>query len=342
MGWDQPQYWQAMIVDGNPYTVTHVSTTTQLTLGSTVPGAHTSCKGAIAFDMVPNPDTNFGKFIFVSPEILTTGLIGTLGIDSVLPSALRSANVICFWGSGFYYRNTYLYLGCMLADDSTVSGSSYSYTGGVQDMYYVTGIDPHTGVPTWTKGSVTGAEAAAVPLLSTWTLNSTTGANSACVGEQSVRWVPPLNRFLLTYGSFNCGGLWYRTASVPWGPWSAPTLFFSNLTLVNNWEQRIIGPSGATPFNQRVPVHMRDLNTLSIINTEIGAQPYSSAGNPYGAYQLPGSTAHDNGNGTVTVFMNISGFDFYGSWLLGAAFYKAPAVTISPGVQIQKGVSISP
>lgn len=342
MSWNLPAYWQAMMIDGTPYTVTSVSSGSTLTLGSTVPSAPTSCTGGgFAFDMVPNPDTNSGKFIFASPEVLTSSLVGTLGINSLLPAALRSTNILCFWGSGFYYRNTNLYLGCMKADDATVSGSSYSYTSGVQDMYYLTGIDPHTSVPGWTQGSVTGAEAAAVPLLSSWTPNANTGGNTPCIGEQSVRWVAKLSRFLLTYGSESCGGLWYRTATVPWGPWSAPALFFSNSTSINNWEQRIIGPSGGTPFNQRSKVLMRDLNTATLINTAGLFEPYVSAGSPYGPYQLPGTEAQDATNGAVTVFMNVSGFDFYGSWLLGARFYKAPALSVSPGVQIQKGVSIS-
>ena len=61
----------------------------------------------------------------------------------------------------------------------------------------------------------------------------------------------------------------------------------------------------------------------------------------YGPYQLPGAAAQDSMGNAVTVFMNISGFDFYGSWLLGATFYKSPAVSVSPGVQFQKGVGIS-
>ncbi len=147
------------------------------------------------FDAVPSQDTNLGKFMFVSPEILTTSLIASLGINSLLPAALQGKQLVCYWGSGFFYRNSNVYLGCMQGSDNVVKGSTYS--SGLTDMYYLTAIDPHTGTPTLTAG----AESTAIPLLSSWTMNTTTGANTPCVGEFSVRWVALLNRFLMTYGS---------------------------------------------------------------------------------------------------------------------------------------------
>ena len=336
--WAHQSSWQGILIAGKLYPGTAPASTTTLTLQGDV--AISSCAG---FNAVPNPDTSTGKFMFASPQLVTQTMISNLGVGSLLPSALQSTNLICFWGSGFYYRNTNVYFGCMAADDATASTAAYTAGSGLNVMWYVTGLDPHTGAPTWTSGTVAGAEAAAVPLLSSWgSINTFTGANSPCVGEQSVRWIGALNRFVMAYGNENCGGLWYRTASVPWGPWSAATLFFSNSTAVNPWEERLIGVSGSGPrnFNAQTNVLMKDGNSATTINTE-SLEPYKSSGNPYGPYLLPDLSNGDNGDGTVTVFMNVSGFNFYGAWQLGLRLYKAPAVGVSPGVKIAPGVLIS-
>ena len=183
-------------------------------------------------------------------------------------------------------------------------------------------------------------------MLSSW---SHSGPGSApCAGEISVRWISYLNRFLLTYGSQSCGGLWYRTAAAPWGPWSAETQFFPDVPN-QGWQQRLMWVSGlpvADPydFNQQSVVKLCDptqsTTSCVAINTE-SVGPYNQSGNPYGPYLYPGSLAKDNGDGTVSAFMNVSGFNFYGTWSLGAKFYKAGSVGLAGRVSLTPKVSIS-
>ncbi|HVZ27945.1 MAG TPA: DUF4185 domain-containing protein [Rhizomicrobium sp.] len=50
------------------------------------------------------------------------------------------------------------------------------------------------------------------------------GGNEACIGEFSVTWNAPLNKWLMLY---NCHGIEARVADEPWGPWSKPTVILS-------------------------------------------------------------------------------------------------------------------
>ncbi len=237
---------------------------------------------------------------------------------------LPSGTALCFWGTSFYYRSSNVYLGCMSAKDSVVKGASYNL--GVVGMHYFAGFD-RSGKVTWSDSTLSAhPEADAVPLLSSW---SHSGPGSAsCAGEISVRWISYLNRFLMTYGSQSCGGLWYRTAAAPWGPWSAEAQFFPDVPN-QGWQQRLIWVSGlpiADPydFNQQSVVKLCDptqsTTSCVAINSE-SVGPYNQSGNPYGPYLYPGSLAKDNGDGTVSAFLNVSGFNFYGTWSLGAKFY---------------------
>ena len=64
---------------------------------------------------------------------------------------------------------------------------------------------------------------------------------------------------------------------------------------------------------------MTDVPNGALINTEgLRNLPFTQTGDPYGPYQLPGSTAYANGNGTVNVFMNPSGYNPYVAWQMTA------------------------
>ena len=151
----------------------------------------------------------------------------------------------------------------------------------------------------------------------------------------------------MTYGSQNCGGLWYRTATAPWGPWSGESQFFPNM-LAQGWQQRLMWVSGHSPanpdnFNQESVVTLCDPGVTTrckALNAE-GVGPFNASGNAYGPYLFPGSLAKDNLDGTVSVFMNISGFNFYGTWSLGAKFYKPGAVVLSGRISLTPKISIS-
>ena len=88
----------------------------------------------------------------------------------------------------------------------------------------------------------------------------------------------------MTYGNQNCGGLWYRTATAPWGPWSGEGQFFPNM-LTQGWQQRLMWVSGhstANPnnFNQESVVTLCDPGTTTScknLNTE-GVGPFNASG----------------------------------------------------------------
>ncbi len=189
---------------------------------------------------------------------------------------------VCVWGSDYDHRQSNTYLGCMPADTATDQG----------------------------------AEAQAVPMLSTW--DNT--ADTPCIGDLFVRWIPPLGLFLMTYGGDDCDGLQFRTYSTPWGPWSVETQFFSN-NPATAWMERLIYASSATgnpDFNKNKAGWMTDpTNGDKIINEESKA-PYNQVGGPYGAYQLPGSTASNNGDGTSAATTLMSP----GRWRLMSANYN--------------------
>ena len=66
-------------------------------------------------------------------------------------------------------------------------------------------------------------------------------------------------------------------------------------------------------------------------------------GNPYGAYLYPGSTAKLNSTaGTVTVYMNMSGFNPYVSWHTAVNFYVPSGVRFTGHVVIKPKVQIAP
>ncbi len=171
-------------------------------------------------------------------------------------------------------------------------------------------------------------------------------AGAPCAGELSVRWIPPLERFLMTYGSFECGGLWYRTSPTPWGPWTVESQLFWSAPNYG-WEQALVYLElsfNPKIFNLEPAAELCDPvlgSSCQPINKEQGLAPYDHSGNAFAPYQYPGSTAVDDGDGTVTVFMNLSGYNPYVTWQLGARFIKHPSVRITPGVRVAAGVQIS-
>jgi len=107
---------------------------------------------------------------------------------------------------------------------------------------YFTGLDAN-GNPSWSADPAVGQ-----PVF-------TTGdPSSGCVGESSVSWVAPMQRWLMLYncqrgpdGKFVLGGsVKARLAVAPWGPWSAPTEVFKPDT-DNAWCRFMHRPSSANP-----------------------------------------------------------------------------------------------
>ncbi|WP_163507342.1 DUF4185 domain-containing protein [Fodinicola acaciae] len=100
------------------------------------------------------------------------------------------------------YRASYPYL-------------AYVPAGSVADQSswrYFTGLDAG-GSPLW---SADPAQASNV---------FNTGDQRPCIGEFSVSWIAPLQKWLMLY---NCDpGVVARFSDTPWGPWSAPSTIFS-------------------------------------------------------------------------------------------------------------------
>ncbi len=302
--------------------------------GSSLPSTGSTCAGAtVPFAVVPVPDTaGAGRFMYAAPVVLSTSLIAQSGWAAGLPSGLGSGPVVCFWGADFGYRNSNVHLGCMAASTSTIKGASYG-GGGVSAMYYLSGLDAG-GNTAW----IQGYETQAVPMLTSFSNQS----GAACVGEVSVRWISPLARFLMTYGSAACGGLWFRTAANPWGPWTTESQFFPN-DKTAGWMQRLVStstPAGTPNFNQGASAYLVESDGTTIINTAGITPPFNQYGNPYGPYQFPASTAQDNGDGTVSVFMNLSGYNGYFAWQMSAKFRKPASVRLSGKVLISPQVRL--
>ncbi len=341
--WLNTTYWQGISIMGVTYAVQSVNSASQLAVVGTPPGTggSTTCATSTLYNMLPTPDNNPGEFMFVSPEVIDPG---ALGLAAAMPWLPAGAEAVCFWGSGFEYRASNVYLGCMQAADSVIAGSTNTGAG-VSSMYYFSGFSGN-GAPIWNNlGAVSNPEALAVPLLTSWN-HGGAQPTSPCVGELSVRWIPPLGRFLMTYGSFECGGLWYRTSPTPWGPWTVESRLFWNAPNYG-WEQALVylelsfNPNN---FNLEPAVKLCDpvlASRCQQINVEVGLAPYDHSGNAYAPYQYPGSTSVDNGDGTVTVFMNLSGYNPYVTWQMSARFIKHPSVRITPGVRVVPGVQIS-
>ena len=91
---------------------------------------------------------------------------------------------------------------------------------------YFTGLDGN-GAPIWSTSQTLGQ-----PVFNTGDPDGTEfNDGNGCIGEFSVSWVAPLQRWVMLY---NCGdgspgavqAVRARYATAPWGPWSAPTDIF--------------------------------------------------------------------------------------------------------------------
>ena len=309
--------------------------------------------GEIHWSLMQQQQTNIGKFINSSCEVYAvSGLPAP--VKNGLPLPLQSvSDVLVCWGSTWAFRQSNLYLlvqdASLIKGSSCVGGTCYTYasnasystctapcredgtSGGLTQAYYLTALDL-SGNPTWTNDPSAGAEQLAIPLLTTINHKSSIPPKlcipDACpgsildvglnIGKPDVKWHSLLQRYLLTYGSNEVGGIQIRTSATPWGPWSSEVLLLNNSPgSLNSWAGKLISTSGngfnfSTPSN--VPVAC--VGCLGGIATQ---QSYESTSpntlvtpltNPFlqnsglveFGVQYPSATDVDNGNGTVTIF----------------------------------------
>ncbi len=105
---------------------------------------------------------------------------------------------LVIFGSGSY-RQSDVRLACQPADQIEIA----------QSLRYFTGLDPD-GAPLWSEN-----EDDATPLFP-----------QPFVGELSVTYNPFLRKWLMLYNCESPRGINFRTADVPWGPWSEPQILF--------------------------------------------------------------------------------------------------------------------
>ena len=138
--------------------------------------------------------------------------------------------------------------------------------------------------------------------------------------------------------------MWYRSAQTPWGPWSAESQFFPN-DYTSGWEQRLIyfkTTYNPFDFNTQSAVFLTDPGTGQAINLPgTSIVPFGDVGNVYGAYQFPDALAHDYGDGSVGVLMNMSGFNPYVSWQIQAKFFKPSGIRVSGHVVFHPRIQVS-
>ncbi len=106
---------------------------------------------------------------------------------------IASGKVVLIWGSGAY-RASDLYLACV-PSASIEEKSAWRYYAGLRD-----------GRPRWSE-----RESDCIPLF-----------HDPQIGEFSVAWTLPVERWILLYNSEKPAGVLMRSAAAPWGPWSEP------------------------------------------------------------------------------------------------------------------------
>ncbi len=308
---NNPTVWQGVEIDGVVYRIQSVSPDgSTLTLSGPVTGISDN---AAVFNVLPAQNTQPGKFTTAAPFLLNLDAMNATGIESQLPGPLKGLNSVLFVvGSGYFWRSENVFL--MAMDPAKLDGSSNNTGKGVADAWYLTSGNTG-GAVQWAQGDETNA----VPLLTSWQHRGSS-PNTPCVGEVSVQWAPLLDRFVMTYGQANCGGIYARTSKTPWGPWSFETQIFSN-TSNQGWEGKLVHDPGAVgpDFNNQ-PVIYDGTQPCCVAMSSIGISPWGAPGNPFAPFMLPVQT--DNGDGSVEMYMNLSTFDPYVVFLVSFPVQK--------------------
>jgi hypothetical protein len=269
--------------------------------------------------MLPNHDISTGKFMFGGFLTATAAEANARGWTPMLPTALRGIEfLICHVGGNFAYRRSTAYAACV---DWALIDS------GPQNFWWVTGYDGD--IPIWTLDG----EAAAVPVITSWDHDGNT-PDAPCIGEMDVKYHDPLKSILMTYGAYyNCGGLFVRSAKMPWGPYSTEQKFFP-ATANSGWSGKLIHAAGSTnDISANEPTIFQSNGTTPIDFHSSGF----SLGGMYGPYQTGQST--DNGNGTVSIYHYFSAFRPYQVWLGKFSMTKEPSIKSSNAI-FNGGISL--
>ena len=305
--WSNTALWEGYVIAGawhsgsTRYTILNVSGDT-ITLSH--PVSCTTCTG-LQLVVLPNQDNSTGKFVQASCEPMLAADLPR-EVQPNLPARLRNQDVAFCFGASYAYRKSNLYLALIRLKEIELDDEK-SYENGLPGVYYLTGLNGDT--PTWTLQD----EDSAIPLFSTWAHVGTSSGLPA-IGENSVRWYPQINRWIMTSASAEYGGAWARASSgaFPW-LWDQETQIMINhnqTTSPTSWHAQIVhNPADTSYFNFTLFPPVYDPDTTG--NPQFtGTSPYGLPGNIYGLYLLPSSTAEVSG-GVLKIFTAFSLFNPY-------------------------------
>ena len=175
-------------------------------------GAHTDRTLITRFD----PRTNRFTVVRTLSQLPAGKFITVSMVQDPVSSAPDAA--IFLFGTG-PHRESDAYLASVPAN-AFESGRGTRYFAGLRDAQ-----------PTWSE-----READAKPIVTNGTL-----------GDLSVKWVPSVGLWLMTYDSREPRGVFFRYAARPWGPWSEPQRIFApDSDLARRFIYRRNTPNGTT------------------------------------------------------------------------------------------------
>jgi hypothetical protein len=144
-------------------------------------------------------NTTFQEFLSLPPQFTYTA---SLNSDNVAGIPANQQLGVYVWGVSLY-RESYPTLAYVPSGQVENPGAWRYFMGLDTDENPIWSPDPAQARPAFNTGDPPG---------------------TGCIGEFSVSWVAPLQRWAMLY---NCGAtVRARFATTPWGPWSAPTEIF--------------------------------------------------------------------------------------------------------------------
>lgn len=138
------------------------------------------------------------------------------------------------------------------------------------------------------------------------------------VGELSVRWNQPLQRYLATFNADNWRGIHAHSARAPWGPWSPTPVMLFDPSFLEDPDNPCSGDGYGrfmhVPWNSRRCDHVQD--------DMFGSSRDDEWGGEYGPYQIANYARA--GNGGAQIYFTMSSWNPYQAHLMTA--FIDPAV----------------
>jgi hypothetical protein len=157
-------------------------------------------------------------------------------------------------------------------------------------IQYLQAVNPD-GTPVWAS-----SENDAAPLFH--------DSPADCAGEVGVEWNQFFHAWVMLYECkndtpANPHGIWMRTASQPWGPWSPPQTIFNKDDGLCKFIHRAVSSRNPTPCD--------NLSTPG----PNGSDRSDQEGATYAPYPIPRFNTGDATHGTSTFYWNMATFNPY-------------------------------